>query len=66
MNTTDELPRIWREIEWVWIMANLKESRELGNTQGVEKWSKKLAKWRDVHPKEAMTFVRTWQEDANQ
>ena len=62
MNTTNELPRIWKEVGW--IMANLKESRESGNTKGVEKWSKKLAKWRDAHPQEAAAFVRTWQEDA--
>ena len=53
----NELPREWRELQW--IMSNLQTCRRDGDVKGVGKWAKKLAAWRDAHPEEAKAVIET-------
>lgn len=52
----EELPRKWRELKW--IMSNMKTCQDTNDVKGLDKWSNKLAKWRDSHPAEAIVVAK--------
>ena len=56
----EELPREWKELKW--IMSNIKVCQDMNDAKGLDKWSNKLAKWRDSHPTEALVVVKVLME----
>jgi hypothetical protein len=56
----NELSREWKELNW--IMSNMKTCRKSDDPIGLGKWAKKLAAWRNAHPKEAISVVKKLNE----